>query len=138
EMLLHQPAEVGQMGQMPLAPEQLPPELVLERMDRTAQRRHGDAALLGGAGEIQSLARGEKVANLMQFHGPTSSAVSTQAPECAFPARAARTLDHLIRSTDFAWTGSAVAHCKVGKGALLSARRWAKSRARRAHHQWYG
>jgi hypothetical protein len=54
--------------QVPLAPKQLAAEFLLERVDRTAQGGHADAALLGGASEIQCVGRPEKIANLMHFH----------------------------------------------------------------------
>ena len=68
ELRAHQAAEVGQVGEMALAPEQEPAELLLELLDRARQRRLGDVAVLGGAGEVQRLADREEVADLMHFH----------------------------------------------------------------------
>ena len=69
EMLLHQPAEIGQMRQMAFAPEQLAAKLQLERANGATERSDADAALVGGAREIQHLACRQKVADLMHFHG---------------------------------------------------------------------
>ena len=68
ELRAHQAAEVGQVGEMALAPEQEPAELLLELLDRAGQRRLGDVAVLGGAGEVERLAHREEVADLMHLH----------------------------------------------------------------------
>ena len=60
ELRAHQPAEVGQVGEVPLAPEQETAELLLELLDGAGQGRLGDVALLGRAGEVEGLAHREK------------------------------------------------------------------------------
>ena len=52
----------------PLAVEQRPAELALEKLDRPRQRRLRDVAALRGAREIQFLGDGEEVANLVHLH----------------------------------------------------------------------
>jgi hypothetical protein len=61
------------MGEVSLAPEQHAPELLLELLHGPRQGRLGDVALLGGAREVQGLAHGEKVADLVHLHGGVSS-----------------------------------------------------------------
>ena len=72
ELRPHQTAEVGQVGEVALAPEQEPAELVLELLDRAGQRRLGDVAVLRGAGEVQGRADREEVADLMHLHHGSS------------------------------------------------------------------
>ena len=75
ELRAHQTAEVGQMGEVALAPEQEPAELVLELLDRARQGRLGHVAVLGRAGEVQGLADREEVADLVHLHhGPSRPA----------------------------------------------------------------
>ena len=60
---------------MALAPEQEPAELLLELLDGAGQRRLGDVAVLGGAGEVERLAHREEVADLVHLHrGHSTSA----------------------------------------------------------------
>ena len=68
ELWLDQLAEVGQVSEVALAPEQEPAELVLQLLDCAGERRLGDVTLLGRAGEVQGLAYREEVADLMHFH----------------------------------------------------------------------
>ena len=49
---LDQPAKVGEMGEVALAPEQEPAEFLLQLLDRAGERRLGDVTLLGRAGEV--------------------------------------------------------------------------------------
>ncbi len=65
----HRQAELTQMGARPLAVEQQPAELLLEQLDGARQGRLGHVATLGRAGEVQLLAEGEEVFDLMHFHG---------------------------------------------------------------------
>src|SRR5262245_25950248 len=67
-MLEHQPAEVGEVRQVPLASEELPAQFFLQLPDPAAKRGYADAALLGSAREIERLPRFEEVAYLMHFH----------------------------------------------------------------------
>jgi hypothetical protein len=53
ELRPDQPPEVDQVGQVPLAPEEEPAELLLELLDRAGERRLGDVTLLGRAREFK-------------------------------------------------------------------------------------
>jgi hypothetical protein len=68
KMLEHQPPKVGQVRQVTLAPEELPAQFFLQLVYPTAERGHADAALLGGAREIQRLPSFEEVTYLVHFH----------------------------------------------------------------------
>jgi len=67
EVALHQAPEIGEVGEVALAAKELPAELVLQLADRTGQRRQRDVDLLGGAGEVQRLAGGEEIADLVHL-----------------------------------------------------------------------
>jgi hypothetical protein len=54
-MRFDQPAEIGQVGQFALAPQQQPAKLPLELLNGTRQRRLRDMAPLGCAREIQGI-----------------------------------------------------------------------------------
>src|SRR3954452_10455615 len=75
-MRLHRSAELGQVSLVALAVEQRPTELLLQQLDGTCQRRLGDVALLGGAGEVESLAQRDEVTGLVHFHRRRSSSSS--------------------------------------------------------------
>ena len=68
EIGLHHAPELGEMRVRPLAVEQRPAELALEKLDRPRQRRLRDVAALGGAREVQFLGDGEEVADLVHLH----------------------------------------------------------------------
>ena len=68
EIGLHHAPELGQVRVRPLAVEERPAELALEKLDRPRQRRLRDVAALGGAREVQFLGDGEEVANLVHLH----------------------------------------------------------------------
>jgi len=67
----HGGAEPGQ-ARPRLAVEQRCAEFVLELANRVGQRRLGNAAAPGGAGEVQLLARREKIDDLPDFHAAPS------------------------------------------------------------------
>src|ERR1043166_9244928 len=64
----HDPAEFGQMGVSTLAVEQQAAQLLLEQLDGAGQRRLGDVALLGRAGEVELVCHRQKIADLMHLH----------------------------------------------------------------------
>ena len=66
-----QPAEIGQMRQLALAPQQQAAQLLLELLDRPGQRGLRDVALLGRAGEVQRVGDRQKIADLVHLHAPT-------------------------------------------------------------------
>jgi hypothetical protein len=68
EIGLHHAPELGQVRVRPLAVEERPAELALEKLDCPGQRRLRDVAALGGAGEVQFLSDREEVANLVHLH----------------------------------------------------------------------
>ena len=70
-MRLDQPAEIGQVGQLTLAPQQQPAELPLELLDRAGQRRLRHTALLGRAGEVQGVGDRQEIADLVHLHALT-------------------------------------------------------------------
>src|SRR5215813_2965728 len=74
EIGTHRLAELAQMGSRPLAMEQEPAELVLQQLDGARERRLRHVAFLGRAGEVQLLAQGEEIPDLMHFHGDNLSA----------------------------------------------------------------
>ena len=51
-----------------LAAEQIAAKLAFELADGAGERRLGDVAFLGRAGEIERARHGEEVADLMHFH----------------------------------------------------------------------
>ena len=67
-MRLDEPAEICQMRQLALSPQQQPAEFLLKLLDRPGQGRLRHPALLGRAGEIQRVSYREKVAHLVHFH----------------------------------------------------------------------
>src|SRR6516164_1582516 len=74
EIRTHRLAELAQMRSRPLAVEQEAAELVLQELDGARERRLRHVAFLGRAGEIQLLAQGEEIPDLMHFHGDNLSA----------------------------------------------------------------
>ena len=72
EMRLHEPTEVGEMRQVPLTPEELSAEFLLKALDCLGERRLRDVAQLGRPREVQRLADGEEVADLMHLHRSSS------------------------------------------------------------------
>ena len=64
----HALPKFGQLRVRPLPPEQIAGELLLELPDGPGQRRLGDVALLGGAGEIQRARHRKEVTHLVHFH----------------------------------------------------------------------
>jgi hypothetical protein len=86
ELRAHETAEVGQVGEMALAAEQEPAQLLLELLDGAGERRSGDVALLGGAREVERLADREEIADLVHFHRPPTGpgpAVPVASIQCA-------------------------------------------------------
>lgn len=63
-----QRAKIGDVGQIALAPEQKAADLVLELLDRAAERRLGDVAFLGGAREVPRIADGEEISDVVNVH----------------------------------------------------------------------
>ncbi len=68
EQRVHAKAELGQLRGRTLAAEKIAAEFCLELLDRPRQRRLGDVARVGGAGEVEHTRDGEEVANLMHLH----------------------------------------------------------------------
>src|SRR4029078_805177 len=68
QMRQDQPAEIGQMGELPFAPEQEAAHLFLEFLDGPGQGRLAHIAALGGAGEIQCIANSQEIADLVNLH----------------------------------------------------------------------
>src|SRR3990167_2548347 len=81
EMGAHHLAQSRQMRVVALPAEQRAAQLVLQPLDGARQRRLRDVARLGRAGEIQSLANREKVADLMHFHGGGPPDAGDYAPD---------------------------------------------------------
>src|SRR5215472_11038830 len=70
-MRLNKPAEIRQMGQLALAPQQQAPKLLLELLDCSRQRRLRDIAQLRRPREVQGIGHRQKVADLVHFHTGT-------------------------------------------------------------------
>ena len=56
----HAPAEFGQVGVLALAPKEFTPQLLLERLDRSCQRRLSDVALSAALVKFKVLDRARK------------------------------------------------------------------------------
>ena len=69
KMRPHHPSELSQVGVCPLAIYEGAAELLLEKLDGPGERRLGDIASLGRPGEVELLAEGEEIADLMHLHG---------------------------------------------------------------------
>jgi hypothetical protein len=69
----HQLAEIRELRPSPLATDQRPAEFLLQLLHRLAQRRLGDLALPGCAGEVQRPRQGQETSDLMEFHGSSST-----------------------------------------------------------------
>jgi hypothetical protein len=69
EVRAHHVAQAGEVRVVALAAEQRPAQLVLQALDGAGERRLRDVAGLGRAREVQRLADGQEVADLMHFHG---------------------------------------------------------------------
>ena len=63
-----QRAEIGNVGQVALAPEQQAANLVLQLLDGATERRLGDIALLGGPREVAGFANSQEIADVMNVH----------------------------------------------------------------------
>lgn len=71
QMRLHEASEIGDVGEAALAPEEQAAELLFELLNRASQRGLGDMTLLGGTCEIQRVADGEEITDLVHLHsGP--------------------------------------------------------------------
>lgn len=68
-MRSHQPPEVGELDAVALPAEQMRPKLRLQLLNRPRERRLCDMALRSGPVEVQGLASGKKVSDLMHLHG---------------------------------------------------------------------
>ena len=79
-------AEIGDMGEVALAAEQQPADLVLELLDGAAQRRLGDIALLRRAREIARFADGQEIPDVMNVHtGPNTKCMpASSGPRAIF------------------------------------------------------
>ncbi len=64
----HAMAEVREVREIALAPEQLAAELLLELLDGPRQRRLRDVALLGRAREIEHARHRQEISDLVHFH----------------------------------------------------------------------
>src|SRR6266852_2563689 len=80
EMRPDHAAELGQMRVGPLAMEERPAQLFLERFYGAGQRRLGDVAMLGRPGEIELVRNGEEIADLMHLHEIPLSLASDRQP----------------------------------------------------------
>jgi hypothetical protein len=79
----HGGAEPGQ-ARPRLAEKQRCAEFVRELANRVGQRRLGNAAAPGGAGEVQLLAQREKIDDLSDVHAPRPSGPDpSRCPACA-------------------------------------------------------
>ena len=74
-MRLDEPAEICQMRQLALAPQQQPAELLLELLDRPGQGRLRDIAPFRRTREIQGVGDRHKIAHLVHLHATTVPAV---------------------------------------------------------------
>ncbi len=88
EPRLQQVSEVGQVGQVALAPQELAADFLFQLLNGPAQCRLGDIALAGGAGEVQRFANGKKIANVVNVH-------DSPIGRCATPARRRLQLDSM-------------------------------------------
>src|SRR6516162_3151874 len=70
-MRLNEPAEIRQMGQLALAPQQQASKLLLELLDCARQRRLRDIASLRRSCEVQGLGHRQEVADLVHLHTGT-------------------------------------------------------------------
>ncbi len=59
------------MRETPFPMEEFAPEFRLQRLDRAGERRLRNAAILRRPREVERPGHGEKVSNLMHFHGMT-------------------------------------------------------------------
>src|SRR5262249_6501248 len=69
EVRAHHLAQARQMGVVALAAEQRPAQFVLQPLDGARQRGLRDIAGLGRPREVQGLADGQEIPDLMHFHG---------------------------------------------------------------------
>jgi hypothetical protein len=69
QMRPDQPSEIGDVGEVALAPKQKAAELRFEPLDRPGQRRRCHMALIRGTAEIERVADGQEIADLVHFHG---------------------------------------------------------------------
>src|SRR5262249_41987198 len=90
----HELAELGQVGEAALTSDQQPPELLFEFLDRARERGLRHVALLRGAREVQRLAKGKKISDLIQFHLAPSAQPQTVDPKCASQNSTACCADH--------------------------------------------
>ena len=73
-MWLDQSAEVCEMRQLALAPQQEATHFLLELLDRARQRRLRDVTLLGCPREVQRVGDRQEIADLMHLHAATVAA----------------------------------------------------------------
>src|SRR3990172_8990965 len=71
-------AEIGEVGQVAFAPEQLPTELLLELLDGARERRLGDVAFLSGTREIQDACHRQEISHLVHFHSKSPTAADNR------------------------------------------------------------
>jgi hypothetical protein len=71
-------AELGEVGEVALAPKKLSAQLFFQLFDGSRERGLRDVTLLGSAGEVQQARYGEEVSDLVHFHAgtPTQSSLS--------------------------------------------------------------
>ena len=69
EMRAHHLAQARQVRVVALAAEQRAAQLIFQPLDGTGQRRLRHVAGLGRAREVQRLADGQEVTDLVHFHG---------------------------------------------------------------------
>ena len=59
------------MRETPFPMEEFAPEFRLQRLDRPGERRLGNTAILRRPREVERPGQGQKIPNLMHFHGMT-------------------------------------------------------------------
>jgi hypothetical protein len=68
QMRFHQAAEIGEMSEVALPPQQKPAQFLLKLLDRSRQGGLRHIALLGGAREVERLRHRQKIADLVHLH----------------------------------------------------------------------
>ncbi len=78
----HRPAQLGEMSVLAFPVEQRAPELSFEVLDGAGQAWLRNVALLGGAGEVEGLAKGLEVFYLVVLHGDLPTGRSIRPATC--------------------------------------------------------
>lgn len=83
----HAPPEIGQLGQRPLAPEQVAAEFGFEVLHRAGQRRLADVAFLGRPGEVARARHRQEIPDLVHLHACVLSLQPSPLSPAAIPCR---------------------------------------------------